>query len=43
MSGSYFQVEIDGLTGLVKFDEEGFRSDFEIDILELMSHGLEKV
>ncbi|XP_063826752.1 glutamate receptor ionotropic, kainate 2-like isoform X1 [Ostrinia nubilalis] len=36
-------VEIDGLTGLVKFDEEGFRSDFEIDVLELMAHGLEKV
>ncbi|KAL0830572.1 hypothetical protein ABMA28_002724 [Loxostege sticticalis] len=36
-------VEIDGLTGLVKFDEEGFRSDFEVDILEVMAHGLEKV
>ncbi|XP_013190560.2 glutamate receptor ionotropic, kainate 2-like [Amyelois transitella] len=36
-------LEIDGLTGLVKFDEDGFRSDFELDIMELQSHGFEKV
>ncbi|CAH2982565.1 unnamed protein product [Chilo suppressalis] len=36
-------IEIDGLTGLVKFDEDGFRTDFEIDVLEVMAHGFEKV
>lgn len=37
------QMEIDGLTGIVKFDEEGTRSDFEVDVLEVMGHGFEKV
>ncbi|XP_050679068.1 glutamate receptor ionotropic, kainate 3-like isoform X2 [Leptidea sinapis] len=36
-------METDGLTGPIKFDEDGFRSDFEIDVLEVMSHGLEKI
>ncbi|XP_030025495.2 glutamate receptor ionotropic, kainate 3 isoform X3 [Manduca sexta] len=36
-------MEIDGLTGIIKFDEDGFRSDFEVDILEVMAHGFEKV
>ncbi|XP_049872847.1 glutamate receptor ionotropic, kainate 2-like isoform X2 [Pectinophora gossypiella] len=36
-------MEFDGMTGLVKFDEEGFRSDFEIDVIELMGHGFDKV
>ncbi|XP_072932711.1 glutamate receptor ionotropic, kainate 3-like isoform X2 [Epargyreus clarus] len=36
-------IEIDGLTGIVKFDEDGLRSDFEIDVLEVMGHGFEKV
>lgn len=38
-----FQIEIDGLTGIVKFDEDGLRSDFEIDVIEVMAHGFEKV
>ncbi|XP_053605086.1 uncharacterized protein LOC128672163 [Plodia interpunctella] len=36
-------LEIDGLTGRVRFDEEGFRSNFEIDIIELQTHGFENV
>ncbi|XP_037969552.2 glutamate receptor ionotropic, kainate 3 isoform X1 [Plutella xylostella] len=36
-------MELDSLTGLIKFDEDGFRSDFEMEIVELMPHGLEKV
>ncbi|CAH2047181.1 unnamed protein product, partial [Iphiclides podalirius] len=36
-------MDIDGLTGIIKFDEDGLRADFEIDVLEVMSHGLEKV
>lgn len=37
------QMEVDGLTGIIKFDEDGFRSEIEIDVLEIMSYGLEKV
>lgn len=37
------QAEMDGLTGIIKFDEDGFRSDFEVDIIEVMGHGFEKV
>lgn len=37
------QMNIDGLTGVVQFDEDGFRSDFEIDVLEVMAYGFEKV
>lgn len=36
-------MEIDGKTGVIKFDEDGLRSEFEVDVLEVMSHGLEKV
>nr|XP_032516938.1 glutamate receptor ionotropic, kainate 2 [Danaus plexippus plexippus] len=35
--------EIDGLTGLIKFNEEGFRTDIEVEVFEVMAHGLEKV
>ncbi|KPJ19820.1 Glutamate receptor, ionotropic kainate 2 [Papilio machaon] len=35
-------MEIDGMTGVIKFDEDGLRSDFEVDVLEVMSHGFEK-
>lgn len=34
---------IEGLTGPIKFDTEGFRTDFGLDILELDTHGLIKV
>lgn len=36
-------MDIDGLTGIIKFDENGLRSDFEIEVLEVTSYGLEKV
>ncbi|CAH0720015.1 unnamed protein product, partial [Brenthis ino] len=36
-------MEVDGLTGTIKFDEEGFRSDVEVDIVEVMAYGLEKI
>ena len=37
------QTEIEGLTGTVKFDNEGRRSDFHLDVVGLHSDGLEKV
>ena len=36
-------VEIDGLTGRIKFDQDGQRSDFQLEIVELKKHGLDKV
>ena len=36
-------VEMEGLTGTVKFDQHGFRTDFRLEIVELKKHGLEKV
>lgn len=36
-------MEVDGLSGIIKFDEDGFRSDVEIDVLEVMTYGLDKV
>ena len=36
-------VEINGLTGKVKFDKHGIRTDFTLDIVELKRQGLEKV
>ena len=38
-----FQVEMDGLTGKVKFDSQGKRTDFELEIVELKKDGLQKV
>lgn len=32
-----------GLTNLIKFDNQGFRSDFVLDIVELSSAGIRKV
>jgi hypothetical protein len=37
------QVEMEGLTGKVSFDAEGFRSNFLLDIVELRKEGLTKV
>lgn len=31
-----------GLTGLIKFDHEGFRTDIQLDIVEVTSEGLVK-
>ncbi|KAK0170208.1 hypothetical protein PV328_010796 [Microctonus aethiopoides] len=37
-------VEMKGLTGLIKFDHQGFRSDFMLDIIELNTKdGLKKI
>lgn len=36
------QVEMKGLTGVIKFDHQGFRSDFTLDIIELTRDGLQK-
>ena len=35
-------VELEGLTGKVKFDQLGRRTEFELQIVELKKHGLEK-
>uniref|UniRef100_A0A1B6GVG8 Ionotropic glutamate receptor C-terminal domain-containing protein n=1 Tax=Cuerna arida TaxID=1464854 RepID=A0A1B6GVG8_9HEMI len=34
--------EVSGLTGLIKFDNEGFRSDIKLDIIELTAEGIVK-
>lgn len=34
---------MDGLSGRIKFDGAGFRSDFQLDIVELKREGLVKV
>ena len=34
---------MDGLTGKVKFDSQGKRTDFELEIVELKKDGLQKV
>ncbi|XP_068223506.1 glutamate receptor ionotropic, kainate 2-like [Palaemon carinicauda] len=36
-------VQVNGLTGLIKFDTEGFRRDVSLDIVELTKEGLIKV
>lgn len=30
------------MTGLIKFDHEGFRTDFKLDIIELTTEGIMK-
>lgn len=37
------QVEMKGLTGVIKFDHQGFRSDFMLDVIELSREGLKKI
>ena len=37
------KVEMQGLTGVIKFDAKGLRTDFQLEIVELKKHGLEKV
>lgn len=32
-----------GLTGVIKFDNQGFRSNFELEIIELTKNGLQKI
>ncbi|XP_031625101.1 glutamate receptor ionotropic, kainate 2 [Contarinia nasturtii] len=36
-------VEMKGLTNLIKFDNQGFRTDFLLDIIELSANGIRKV
>ncbi|RZF32680.1 hypothetical protein LSTR_LSTR004108 [Laodelphax striatellus] len=36
-------VEMRGLTGVIKFDNQGFRSNFVLDIVELNKEGLSKI
>ncbi|XP_064086755.1 glutamate receptor ionotropic, kainate 2-like isoform X4 [Macrobrachium nipponense] len=44
MSRYPYYDRLDGLTGLIKFNTEGFRSDFQLDILEVdVKEGLKKV
>jgi hypothetical protein len=31
---------MEGLTGRIKFDSRGFRSDFDLEIIELKKEGL---
>ena len=39
----YPKVEIEGLTGKVKFDQLGRRTEFGLQIVKLKKRGLEKV
>lgn len=38
-----FQSEMEGLTGLIKFDTAGFRSNFQLDIVRVTENGLKKI
>lgn len=38
-----FQMHVEGLTGLIKFDNQGQRSVFELEIIELASDGIKKI
>lgn len=38
-----FQTETRGLTGLVKFDRDGFRSNIKLDVVRLSEDGLVKI
>ena len=38
-----FQVEMRGLTGTIKFDNQGFRTNFVLDIIDLSRDGLRKI
>ncbi|XP_054273168.1 glutamate receptor ionotropic, kainate 2-like [Macrosteles quadrilineatus] len=41
---NYMKIsEFHGVTGLVKFDHEGFRTDFKLDILDLTTEGFRKI
>lgn len=36
-------VEMKGLTNVIKFDNQGFRTDFVLDIIELSPSGIRKI
>ena len=42
-TSSESQVEMRGLTGRIKFDQHGLRTDFTLEIVELKKDGLLKV
>ncbi|CAK9800338.1 Glutamate receptor ionotropic, kainate 2 [Anthophora plagiata] len=35
--------EMEGLTGLIKFDTAGFRSDFQLDVIRVAEDGIKKI
>lgn len=37
------QVQLSGLSGLIRFDESGYRTDIKLDVIELVKNGLTKV
>lgn len=39
----WVQITFTGLTGLVGFDQFGYRSDFTLDVMTLTEEGLQKV
>ena len=39
----FIKIEIEGLTGTVKFDNNGRRSEFILELVELTKDGLKKV
>lgn len=40
ISNQFLQTNVDGLTGAVKLDPDGRRSDFNVQIYSLISHGM---
>ena len=38
-----FQVEMQGMTGEVRFDQFGLRTGFKLDVMELKKYGLTQV
>ena len=42
--GNTFQLEFEGLTGKIKFDEEGYRTDYKLDVYTVgLDNGPRKV
>jgi hypothetical protein len=37
------QIEVDGLTGPIKFDEDGLRTNFHLNLVEMAADGLHVV
>lgn len=38
----FFQSELKGMSGIIKFDHQGFRTNFKLDIIELTRDGLRR-
>lgn len=38
-----FQTEMEGLTGLIKFDTAGFRTNFQLDVIRVTENGVKKI